>query len=211
MKTKHILLASILTFASANASAFDLKDILNSDKAKDVLSGIGSTIQNATSTTKFSVDDLVGTWKYNAPGVLFRSDNTLQNLGGAAAATTIENRLAPYYKKAGMENLTITVDKQHNFTIHTQYANLKGSVTKDSNGSIYFNFNAFGKYTLGKVQCMATKSGSTLTLAFDAKRIVQLLQKISKVANNSTFTSISNILSKYDGIYVGVKLKQSTK
>lgn len=190
------------------ASARDLKDIFGSGKAGDILNGVGSAIESATATSNFDVKDLVGTWNYKSPGVIFKGDNALGNLTGAAASATLENKLAPYYDKAGLAAMTMTVDNDLNFTIQIKHGTLTGTVSKDDDGNMYFNFKAFGKYNFGKVGCKAAKSGSTLTLAFDAKRLIDVLKKVSSMAKDSTFKTVSDLLSKYEGIYIGVKIQR---
>ena len=83
-----LLLSLSVTFS---ASAFDIRDIFGGAGAGDILSGIQSTIENATAEKSFTIDELKGTWKYSSPGVLFDSQNSLEKLGGAAAGATIEN------------------------------------------------------------------------------------------------------------------------
>ncbi len=205
---KSVLTILVIAATFINAKAYDLRDILGSLSTSDIAGAISSTIQNATATTSFSLDELVGIWKYSTPGVSFASDNALQKIGGAAAATAVENKLAPYYKRVGINNLTLTVDNQHNFTMKMKLATLRGTITKDNSGNFTFNFKALSNINIGKVNCMATKSGSLLNLTFDAHRLIEILKKVSAVAKNSTFTSVTNLLSSYDGIYVGVKLKK---
>ena len=95
-----ILIGAIIATAARSAHATDFKDIFNNEKLGQIISNIGQTVANATATTKFTVDDLVGTWKYKSPGISFRSESTLANISGAAAATAIEEKLAPYYRSA---------------------------------------------------------------------------------------------------------------
>ena len=86
---------------------------------------------------------------------------------------------------------------------------LKGTVEKDEeDNGLVFNFNAFGKISLGKVKANATKAGKTLNLTFDATRLIQMLTKISSKLNIKTLSTLSTILNNYDGIYIGYKLKQ---
>lgn len=206
---KRIILSlAIAAMGTIGASAWDLNSVFNSGSLGNILEGVSSTIQNATASNKFTLDELTGTWNYTSPGVQFDSDNSLQRLGGAAAATTIENKLSQYYKKAGVDKLTLTVDENHNFTMKFKHGTLKGTITKSSDDKLEFNFQAFGKINIGKVKCMATKSGSLLNLGFDVKRMISILQKVSAVAKNSSFTQLANLLSKYEGIYAGVKLKK---
>lgn len=200
-----LLLSLSVTFS---ASAFDIRDIFGGAGAGDILSGIQSTIENATAEKSFTIDELKGTWKYSSPGVQFDSQNSLEKLGGAAAGATIENKLAPYYRKAGITSMVLTVDNAHNFTIKIKNITLKGTIAKGTNNKLIFNFQAFGKMNLGKVNCMATKSGNMLNLCFDVRRMVEILNKVSSVVKNSSYASLVNLLSKYDGIYVGAKMRR---
>ena len=146
--TKHlctILIGAILASVASTSHATDFKDIFNKGNLGQIISNIGQTVANATATTKFTVDDLVGTWKYKSPGISFRSESTLANISGAAAATAIEEKLAPYYKRSRMTNVILTVDKSHNFAIKTTYGTFKGTVEKSSQDDmLVFKFNILG-------------------------------------------------------------------
>ena len=129
-------------------------------------------------------------------------------IGGVGAATAVENQLSPYYERLGFNKTVLTVDKDHNFTLKMGVLLLKGTVTKDdTDNSLVFNFNAFGKISLGKVNANATKAGKTLNLTFDATRLIQILTKISSKLNIQTLKAVSSILDSYEGIYMGFKLK----
>lgn len=221
---KKIILSALAASVAASASAFDPKDLLgnlgklngdttsttgDSQSTGGVLGSLGSLIGNVVANNKFSVDDLVGTWSYSSPAVSFQSENALMKIGGAGAATAVENQLAPYYQRLGFTNTSLTVDADHNFTLKMGLLVLKGTVEKDEeDNGLVFNFNAFGKISLGKVKANATKAGKTLNLTFDATRLIQMLTKISSKLNIKTLSTLSTILNNYDGIYIGYKLKQ---
>lgn len=220
---KKIILSALAASVAASASAFDPKDLLgnlgklngdttttgDSQSTGGVLGSLGSLIGNVVANNKFSVDDLVGTWSYSSPAVSFQSENALMKIGGAGAATAVENQLAPYYQRLGFTNTSLTVDADHNFTLKMGLLVLKGTVVKDEeDNGLVFNFNAFGKISLGKVKANATKAGKTLNLTFDATRLIQMLTKISSKLNIKTLSTLSTILNNYDGIYIGYKLKQ---
>lgn len=221
---KKIILSALAASVAASASAFDPKDLLgnlgklngdtttttgDSQSTGGVLGSLGSLIGNVVANNKFSIDDLVGTWSYSSPAVSFQSENALMKIGGAGAATAVENQLAPYYQRLGFTNTSLTVDADHNFTLKMGLLVLKGTVEKDEeDNGLVFNFNAFGKISLGKVKANATKAGKTLNLTFDATRLIQMLTKISSKLNNKTLSTLSTILNNYDGIYIGYKLKQ---
>jgi hypothetical protein len=174
-----------------------------------LLSTLGQTVQNATATTSFSLDDLVGTWKYSSPAVSFDSSDVLKNIGGAAASTQIENKLATYYKKLYLTNVTLTVDSSYNFTMKLKWGSLNGTIAKNDDGTLTFNFSALGAYSYGAINSRATKSGNTLNLTFDAEKLMAMIQAVANYTNNTTLNTATSLLSSYDGIYVGFKLKKS--
>lgn len=220
---KKIILTALALGITASASAFDPKDLLGNlgklsgdttkttgdEQSGGLLGSLGSLIGNVVANNKFSIDDLVGTWNYASPAVSFQSENALMKIGGAGAATAVENKLAPYYQRLGFNKTTLTVDAEHNFTLKMGLLTLQGTVEKDEeDNGLVFNFNAFGKVSLGKVKANATKAGKTLNLTFDATRLIQMLTKISSKLNISTLKTLSTLLNNYDGIYIGYKLKQ---
>lgn len=173
-------------------------------------SGLGSILGGLLGTSNFDAKDLVGTWKYTGPAVTLDSDNALKKIGGAAATAAIEKKIEPYYKRAGVTNLVFTVDEELNFTMKMGLGVAKGTIEKDENGQLIFNFKAFKKVNLGKVKANAIKTGSSLSLTFDVSRLKQVVDKVSSLAGNTTIKSLSSILSSYDGIYMGFKLNQTS-
>lgn len=181
----------------------------NSNTGSSLLGGLSSFVNNVIANNNFDLDDLTGTWSYQGPAVSFESDNVLQNIGGAAGATALESKLEPYYKKLGFNRTSLVVDADHNFTLKLGLASLSGVVEK-SDDRLVFNFNAFGSISLGKVTANATKSGDTLNLTFDASKLLNILNKVAGVVNNSTLSTVSSLLNSYDGVYVGFKLTKSS-
>ena len=187
--------------AIAPASAFDLKDL-------------GSMISNVTASNKFNLSDLNGSWAYTSPAVAFASDNALQKIGGAAAATAVEAKLAPYYQTAGLTSVAFTFADATDgsgattFTMKLKVGTLKGTVEQTDDGMLAFKFSAFGKIPLGSVSAMATKSGSTLNLTFDVSGLINILTQVNKVTKQQSLDAILTLLSSYDGIYAGFKLSK---
>lgn len=170
---------------------------------------LGGMLGNLTATGKFDVNDLVGTWKYKSAAVSLESDNALQKVGGSAATAVVEKKLEPYYKRAGVTNLVLTVDTAMNFTMKMGLGTATGTIEKTDDGELVFNFKALKKINLGKVKAKAVKSGSTLTLTFDVSRLKQVVDKAASLANNATIKSLSAILSSYDGVYMGFRLTKT--
>ena len=224
-KVVAALVAAAAIAAPLKSHAFDPKELLQSlagdskdntettgsesDKGGGILGSIGDFLSNVTANKNFSIDDLVGTWDYTGPCVSFQSDNALKKIGGAGAATAVEKKLEPYYKKLGFTRTSLVVDKDHNFTLKMGVLNLQGKIEKDEKDMLVFNFSAFGKISLGKVAANATKSDKNLNLTFDATKMVQLLTKVSSLLNNKTLSTLTDLINSYDGIYMGFKMKSS--
>jgi hypothetical protein len=197
------------TSSSTSSSSSTTSDQTTTSGLGSLLGTLGQTIQNATASTSFSLDDLVGTWKYSSPAVSFDSSNTLQNLGGAAVSTQIENKLATYYKKFGMTSIQLTVDSDYSFSMKLKYGTLKGTISKNDDGTLTFNFSALGSYNYGAINSRATKSGNQLNLTFDAEKLMSMMSTVASLTNNSTLTTAMSLINSYDGIYIGFKMKKS--
>lgn len=215
MKKILFTVFATLLLGTLGAKAVDPLDILRGLSGKNDstsqgsgLGAIGNLIGNLTSNNKFTVDDLVGTWSYTGPAVSFDSENALKNIGGAAAATAVEAKLEPYYKRLGFTRTTLMVNEDHSFEMKMGVIQFKGTIEKTDDGNLRFNFSALGR-TLGSVAAHATKSGNTLNITFDATKMVQMLTKISSMLSSSTLKTLSTLLNSYDGIYMGFKMKQS--
>ena len=219
MKKSVICAIMALALAFGQAGAFDLKDLFGKsktntetsadDNSDGILGALGSFIGNMTANKNFTVDDIAGQWSYSSPVVSFKSENALKNVGGAAAATAVENKLAPYYKTLGFTRTTLTIAKDHTFSMKMGIIPLKGTVEKTEDGRLEFAFTGITGRSIGKVDAVATKSGSTLNLTFDATKFIKVLTSVAGKLNISTLNTLASLLNGYDGIYMGFSMKLS--
>lgn len=221
MKKSAICVIMALALTFGQAGAFDLKDLFGKsntttessadDNSDGILGALGSFIGNMTANKNFTVDDIAGQWSYSSPAVSFKSENALKNVGGAAAATAVENKLAPYYKTLGFMRTTLTIAKDHTFTMKMGIIPLKGTVEKTEDGRLEFTFTGITGRSIGKVDAVATKSGSTLNLTFDATKFINILTSVAGKLNISTLNTLASLLNGYDGIYMGFRLKYTAE
>jgi len=205
---KHILLRAALlavTVAAAPAPA----------RADNLLDRLGGIISDLTSKENFDISSLEGTWAYTSPAVTLKGGNVAGKIGGAAASTAAEEKIAPYYNRLGLDKTQITFDAEGNFTIAVRGRSLKGKVERPDStatadgGTLIFNFSAAGKAKIGRVSTHVTKSATgDLTVTFDATKFISIVQKVATVSRNSSIQTLSKLLSSYDGIYVGARLKK---
>lgn len=227
---KKIFLAVLCALCLAttpSAYAFDLKDALkglgnaassNSDGDDDNSGSstgglLGSLIGGLLSKDKLTVSDITGEWKYSSPAVSFKSENLLMKAGGAAAASTVESKLEPYYKTIGIENMVFTINADSTFTMQVGRTPLKGTISLDvpegSQANFIFNFTVLGKVKIGSMQTYVTKSGNNLSIMFDVTKLVDILQKVASISGSSTVKGVSQLLDNYDGVCAGFKLYRS--
>lgn len=213
MKKRTLLALAILVCGSIASYAWDIKDAL---KGVGQAATSGSTLTNALgnllSTDKIDVSALEGNWTYAAPAVAFTSDNLLKKAGGAASAAMITGKLEPFYKKAGIDKMTLTIDAQGNFTMKVKNLPLKGTITaissESSKANFSFNFKA-SKFNLGKMNAYVEKSiDGKIKLMFDVSKLISLVEKAGSLTGNSTVKTISSALSSYDGMCAGFELKK---
>lgn len=205
---KTLMVGTMFMVSTLCANSQGLGDILGSLSGKGSGSGnvLSNIIEGVFTKSNLSLADLVGEYKAQGPAVTFKSDNLLQKAGGIAGAATIESKLNPYYEQYGLNNMTLTVDNEYNFTMKVKSLSLKGTITKnDSEGTFDFNFNVAG-IKLGKFTAYIEKSGKNLNLMFDASKLVTLISAIAKFTGNSMATTLASLLDSYDGACIGWKM-----
>lgn len=178
--------------------------------ASNPLGAIGNLLGISNDKDSLDVASLEGTsWKYTSPAVSFESENALSQIGGAAAASTIESKMSPYYKKLGLNTLTISFEADNKFTMTIKKYTLTGTVTTGSDGAVVFNFKKDNLISLGSVNGRMTVSGNTMSLTFDATRVISIVKTVAQYSNNSSLNTLSSLLNNYQNIYAGAKLTKA--
>lgn len=173
---------------------------------------VGSMVEGVFTKTDLTVKDLIGEYTSEGPAVTFKSENLLQKAGGIAGATSIESQLKPYYEQYGLNNMTLTIDEEANFTMKIKSLSLKGTVTKNNGeeGTFDFNFNVMG-IKLGKFTAYIEKSGRTMKLMFDATKLKSFISTVGKFTGNSMATALASILDSYDGACIGWRMQSTAE
>lgn len=221
MKTIYSFLIALICSLSVSAQSFDLGGLLkglggtNDTTTQSGKSGsglgdaLGSILGNVLGTDKISPADIVGTWNYSAPAVTFKSDDLLKKAGGAAASATIEGKIAPYYTRAGLDKMVLTVNPDSTFTMKFRRGSLSGSLEQGQPGFMTFNFKAMGKVKVGSLNAAVSKAGNQLSVTFDISKLMSLVNTIASISGNSTLKGANSLLQSYDGMQAGFRLKKT--
>lgn len=175
----------------------------SNSKAGGVISGL---LDNVIGSGTFKQADLcANTWKYSKPGCAFTSENLLAKAGGDIAATTIEKKLSPYYSKVGFSasNTYFKFNTDGSFESKIDGKSWKGTYTFDEKTHAIHM-----KGLLLSLSGFATRNTSGISLLFESKKLLTLVQTLTALSGNSTLGAIGDLSKNYDGVRVGFDLKK---
>lgn len=195
------VLAGLLGYAGGNSS-----NSTGSTTSK-VGSIVGSILDNVIGSTTFKKADLCAhTWKYKSPGCAFTSENLLAKAGGEIAAKKVEEKLSTYYQKAGFSssNTYFKFNEDGTFNAKIDGKSWSGTYTFDEKthaidlkGRLLLSLNGF-----------ATKNSSGISILFESKKLLTIIQTLTALSGNTTLGTIGEISKNYDGIRVGFDLSK---
>lgn len=195
------VLAELLGYAGGNSN-----NNTGSTTSK-VGSIVGSILDNVIGSTTFKKADLCAhTWKYKSPGCAFTSENLLAKAGGEIAAKKVEEKLSTYYQKAGFNssNTYFKFNEDGTFNAKIDGKSWSGTYTFDEKthaidlkGRLLLSLNGF-----------ATKNTSGISILFESKKLLTIIQTLTALSGNTTLGTIDEISKNYDGIRVGFDLSK---
>lgn len=229
MKKLLTALVALVCLSATAAPTPDIRDLLGglagaasgqnsgndgSSTSSDMLSGaLGGLVQGLLGNKDLTAADIAGVYKYSQPAITFKSDNLLQKAGGAAMAAPLVNKLAPYYQKAGLENLEMTLTPENTFQFKLKRISLSGTFNRDSTTNVanqfVFSFKALGGINIGHINADVQKNGNSLIITFDASKLLSLVNTISKLSGQSTLQAAASLLNSYDGLNCGFSLTKT--
>ena len=167
--------------------------------------GVVNAISSVIGLDKVKAQNLIATWSYSGPGCAFTSENLLAKAGGEVAAVQIEEKLLPYYKQVGISssNTFITFNEDGTFTSKIAGTPFSGKYTFDE---------ATQKITLKglllSVNCYAKKEINGISILFEAKKLLTVLQTMSAMSGNKDLQTIGDLSKNYEGVRVGFDMKR---
>ena len=167
--------------------------------------GVSNAISSVIGLDKVKAANLIGAWNYSGPGCGFTSENLLAKAGGEMAAVKIEEKLQPYYTQVGISasNTSITFNEDGSFSAKIVGTPLMGK----------YEFNeATQKITLKTLlmstNCYAKKERGGISILFESKKLLTVLQAMAAVSGNKDIQTIGDLSKNYDGVRVGFDMKK---
>lgn len=219
MKKLLILLGAIILGATSASAQLDWGSALG--KLKDAANSIANTVSETTSEGESSssiVDNLSqlinnflpkveipGTWSYLDVAVEFDSDNILSSAGGAVAAETVEDKLAPMLAKVGIKPGAFTFTFEEDGTLTTQIGKkpLNGKWVYDEKAEVVTITILNKEYAIRMVV-----SGDNINILFEADKLLELLKSISSKSSNATLMAVGTLVQSYNGMNLGFECQK---
>ena len=195
----------IIAFAMSQMANAQLSDILGKVAGAASGSSTASSIVGVISSKLIPTEQqIIGTWAYQEPAVMFTSNNALKSAASSVASATIENKLQTYFSKVGIKkgNLTITFNKDKTFAIKKGTKSVRTGTYTISGNDVALTFK-------GKTKpCKITPQldNGTLVMVMDATTLKNFLSNISSYV--SSLSTITSLLNAYDGMKVGIRLSK---
>ena len=203
---KFATMAMMLMCGTINANAqLDLGNIIggitgnSNSSTSDVISSLTSIF---SSNKQATADNIVGTWTYDSPAIVFESDDLLSKTGAALAANKIESKLQTTLSKYGItkDKFIITFKNDGTFTETINGKSYSGKWTVTNNKLVL-------TYSYKKMEITTQKEGNKLMFVADATKLLTLVQSLgAKTATNSSLSTITALAKNIKGMKVGLTL-----
>ena len=180
-----------------------LSSVLGAITNGEAISGVLSSV---IGLDKMTQRQLIGTWVYEGPGCAFTSESALARAGGEVAATQVEEKLAEQYAKLGINatNTFVTFNQDGTYAAKIGGRQMSGKYTYDEKSSavklsgLLLSLNGYVK----------RNRLSGMSLLFESKKILPVLQTIAAMSGNSSLETIGEISKNYDGVRIGFDMKK---
>lgn len=199
MRKIYLLLVAVVSMLVVSCG--NMNQVLSAIQNGSVVNAITSVI----GLDKVSAQNLIGSWTYSGPGCAFTSENLLAKAGGEVAAAQIEQKLQPYYQQVGISasNTQITFKQDGTFSSKIAGTNFSGTYTFDESSQ-----QIKLKGMLLSINCYTKREINGISILFEAKKLLTVLQTMSALSGNSNLQTIGDLSKQYDGVRVGFDMKR---
>ena len=176
-----------------------LGGITGNSNTSDLVSGLTSIF---SSNKQATADNIVGTWSYDSPAIVFESEDFLTKTGAALAANKLETSIQNTLAKYGItkDKFSITFKKDGTFTETIRGKSYSGKwAVEDSKLQL--------TYQIKTMEITTQKEGDQLMFVTDASKLLNLIHTLgAKTATNSSLSTITALAKNINGMKVGLTL-----
>jgi hypothetical protein len=201
----RLLAAMLLMLAATSVHAQDWQSVLNGvlggGQSEVIVSGITSIFSSDKQANK---NNIIGTWSYTEPAIMFTSDNLLTKLAAKVAANKLEDKLQSYLTQYGIKPgaLVLTFNEDGTCTETLNGKTMKGKwEVKDSKLVL----------TLGGIKALQITTqidGKNMMFVTDATKLLKLFKSVGAKSTNKNIQTVTSLMKNVDGMQAGVSLKK---
>lgn len=151
-----------------------------------------------------SKTQIVGTWVYERPAIVFTSEDALTSLGGSAATSALEKKFQSTLDKYGISkgNMAITFNQDNTFKVTYKKRTSTGKYSV-SNNVVSMTFEG----QTSPCKMTPQLNNGTLIIATDATKMKNFLQGLG-TSSSADIATITSLLKKFNGMKLGVRLNK---
>ena len=200
-----MMTAVLMLLAAPSVHAQDWQSVLNGvlggGQTEDIVSGITSIFSSDKQAT---TNNIIGTWSYTEPAIVFTSDNLLTKLAAKVAANKLETKLQSYLTQYGIKPgaLVLTFNEDGTCTETLNGKTMKGKwQVKDSKLIL----------TLGGIKALQITTqidGKDMQFVTDATKLLKLFKSVGAKSTNKNIQTVTSLMKSVDGMQAGVSLRK---
>ncbi len=197
---------SMMLFMCVTTSAQSVDEVLNSvlgttgqSGSSSLLSGIASIFSGQKQA---SAANIVGTWVYNEPAIVLKSENVLTGAAAKIAANRVESVLQTKLAAIGIKSgsPTMTFNQDGTFTTTFKGKTYKGQWSvKDSK----LQLTALG---VKSVSITTQLEGKEMKFVTNSTKLLNLFKVIGAKSGNANLQTVSKLMKNVNGMEVGVTM-----
>ena len=200
-----MMAALLMLLAAPSVNAQDLGSILNGvlggGQTEDIVSGITSIF---SSDKQANANNIIGTWSYSEPAIVFTSDNLLTKVAAKVAANKLENKLQSYLTQYGVKPgaLVLTFNEDGTCTETLNGKTMKGKWEVKNSKLIL---------TLGGIKALQITTqidGKDMQFVTDATKLLKLFKSVGAKSTNKNIQTVTSLMKGIDGMQAGVSLRK---
>ncbi len=196
---------AVMMICSVSASAQSLNDllggVLNNGSGENLVSNLTSVFSSDKQAT---ADNIIGTWVYSEPAIVFTSDNILAKAASKIASNKVENKIQEQLTKYGIKpgSFSMTFNEDGTFS-----ETLKGKTTK---GTWKVENSKLQLSVVGvKALSITTQvDGKDMQFVTDATKLLNLFKTIGAKSSNSSIKTVTSLMKSVNGMQAGITLRK---
>lgn len=207
---KTVTVVTMMLAVNVNAQ-LDLKNVLggvlestsgsNGTNAENVISNLTSVF---SSDKQAKENNVVGTWSYSEPAIVFSSDNLLTKAAAKIAANKVENKIQGYLTQYGIApgSFSMTFNEDGTFTETLKGKTMKGTWKIEDSKLLL---------SVAKMKAVAITTqidGKNMQFVTDATKLLNMFKSFGAQSSNSSIKTAASLMKSVNGMQAGITLRK---